>query len=204
MPPSPTAPFTILFVCTGNICRSALAERLARAYLSEVLGDDADVIRLVSGGTQAVIGSAMHPDSAMVLRGLGADAVGFRAQHLRTALAVEPDLVLAMTRRHRAAVLELAPRALSRTFTLREAADLVQFVGEDTELGGSDLTERARGLVAAMAGVRGRRSPGSGDDVPDPIDRPLEVHQEVGEAIAESLLPILDRLAALAAVRTPS
>jgi protein-tyrosine phosphatase len=61
--------FTILFVCTGNICRSALAERLGRAYLNQWLRDTASAIRVVSAGTQAVVGSAMHPDSALVLRG---------------------------------------------------------------------------------------------------------------------------------------
>ena len=38
---SPDPVFTVLFVCTGNICRSALAERLGRAYLDEALGDEA-------------------------------------------------------------------------------------------------------------------------------------------------------------------
>jgi protein-tyrosine-phosphatase len=46
------ATFTVLVVCTGNICRSALAERLGRAYLEERLGDKADAVRLVSAGTR--------------------------------------------------------------------------------------------------------------------------------------------------------
>ena len=61
----------MLLVCTGNICRSALGERLGRAYLADVLGQDAGAVELVSAGVQAVVGSAMHPDSALVLRGLG-------------------------------------------------------------------------------------------------------------------------------------
>ncbi|MGY1681930.1 arsenate reductase/protein-tyrosine-phosphatase family protein [Geodermatophilus sp. SYSU D01176] len=204
MPATPTSPFTVLFVCTGNVCRSALAERLGRAYLRELLGEEAQAIRLVSGGTQAVSGSVMHPDSALVLRGLGGDAGDFRAQHLRTALPAEADLVLAMTGRHRDAVLALAPGALARTFTLREAADLLELVPEDVDLSGPDLAERARHLVTAMAAARRRRPVTPEDDVPDPIGQPLEVHQEVGEAIAEALLPVLARLASLAAERTCS
>jgi protein-tyrosine-phosphatase len=65
---------SVLLVCTGNICRSALAERLGRAYLEEVLAEDAGQVRLVSAGTHAVVDSAMHPDSTLVLRGLGAEA----------------------------------------------------------------------------------------------------------------------------------
>ena len=65
---------TVLLVGTGNICRSALAERLGRAYLDECLGDRAAAVRLVSAGTRAVVGAGMHPDSALVLRGLGGES----------------------------------------------------------------------------------------------------------------------------------
>ena len=111
--------FTVLLVCTGNICRSAMAERLGRAYLDEVLGHRADAVRLISAGTHAVVGSAMHPDSALVLAGFGATAGDFRARQLREEHPAQADLVLAMTRGHRRDVLGLAPRALARTFTLR-------------------------------------------------------------------------------------
>src|SRR4051795_1365012 len=123
--------FTVLFVCTGNICRSALAERLGRAYLDEVLAEDSAAVRLVSAGTQAVVGSAMHPDSALVLRGFGGNPDGFVARQLTDGLVMDADLVLTMTRGHRRDVLTLAPRALARTFTLREAADIVHILGED-------------------------------------------------------------------------
>ena len=56
--------FTVLIVCTGNICRSALAERLGRAYVAEVMGEEAGAVRVVSAGTRAVVDSAMHPRTA--------------------------------------------------------------------------------------------------------------------------------------------
>src|SRR3954471_20606899 len=141
--------FTVLLVCTGNICRSALAERLGRAFLHEVMGERADAVRLVSAGTRAVVDSAMHPDSALVLRGFGAEAGDFRARQFEERMAADADLVLTMTRSHRRDVLHHAPRALSRTFTLREAADLVAQQGDGPA--GDDFPERARGLVKAMA-----------------------------------------------------
>ena len=55
----------MLLVCTGNICRFAFAERLGRAFLAQTLGQDADQVRIVSAGTRAVVGSEMHPDSAL-------------------------------------------------------------------------------------------------------------------------------------------
>jgi protein-tyrosine-phosphatase len=190
----PPPAFTILLVCTGNICRSALAERLGRAYLDEVLGEAAPQIELLSAGTQAVVGSAMHPHSALVLAGFGADAGDFRAQQLTEAIPAGADLILTMTRSHRRDVLGAAPRALARTFTLREAADVLRFVDDAGDLPGETLPDRARSLVAEMAAARGRRQGGEADDVRDPIGQPLEVHGQVGETIAGALLPLLRRI----------
>jgi protein-tyrosine-phosphatase len=194
---SPEPVFTVLLVCTGNICRSALAERLGRAYLDEVLGPDAGVVQLVSAGVQAVVGSTMHPDSALVLRGLGGDPEGFVARQLVDDMAIDADLTLTMTRQHRRDVLRGAPRALSRTFTLREAADLVALVGEDVDVPGDGLAERARTLVTELAAARSRRQSSTDDDIRDPIGQPAEVHAEVGDAVAGALIPVLARIAAL-------
>ncbi len=189
-------PFTVLLVCTGNICRSAFAERLGRAFLAEIMGDDALAVRLVSAGTRAVVDSAMHPHSALVLGGYGAEAGDFRARQLVEGMAADADLTLTMTRDHRREVLRYAPWALARTFTLREAADLVRLLG-DSRPGGEELTERARSLVREMAARRHLRHSDADDDVRDPIGHPVDVHEEVGEAIAEALLPVLRRIADL-------
>ncbi len=187
----------MLFVCTGNICRSPLAERLGRAYLQEVLEEQAGGVRLASAGLQAVVGSGMHPDSSLVLEGLGGDSRGFRARQLVAAMAVGADLTLTMTRVHRREVLALAPRALSRTFTLPEAADLVRFVdGHRPRSGG--VADHARALVPRLHAARSRRRSGPEDDIRDPIGLPPEAHQESGEAIAAALLPLLGRLAGVA------
>jgi protein-tyrosine-phosphatase len=193
---SPEPVFTVLLVCTGNICRSALAERLGRAYLDEALGADAGLVQLSSAGVQAVVGSAMHPDSALVLRGLGGDPDGFTARQLVDDMAIDADLTLTMTRQHRRDVLRGAPRALARTFTLREAADLVELVG-DVDIPGADLAERARNLVKELAAARSRRQAGADDDISDPIGQPAEAHGDVGDAVAAALIPVLARIAAL-------
>jgi protein-tyrosine phosphatase len=171
----------VLFVCTGNICRSALAERLGRAYLDEGLGAASGGVRLLSSGTQAVVGSAMHPDSVLVLQGFGGEAGEFRAQQLTAAHPADADLVLTMPPAHREQVLALAPRAMARTFTVREAADLLSRLGDDRHLTGEDFGARARGLVGALADARAHRPSDESDDVPDPISRPVEAHEEAGD-----------------------
>ena len=187
----------MLIVCTGNICRSALAERLARAYLDEALGADAAIIQVRSAGTQAVVGSGVHPDSALVLAGLGGDPAGFAARQLADDMAIDADLTLTLTRTHRRAVLNSAPRALSRTFTLREAADLVQLVDATEQPDGDTFADRCRSLVKAMGAARSKRATDAGDDIADPIGRPLEFHEQVGDEIASALLPVLGRLISL-------
>jgi protein-tyrosine-phosphatase len=193
---SPEPVFTVLLVCTGNICRSALAERLGRAYLDEALGDDAGTVQLSSAGIQAVVGSAMHPDSALVLQGLGGDPAGFVARQLVDDMAIDADLTLTMTRRHRRDVLRGAPRALARTFTLREAADLLELVG-DVDVQGDGRAERARHLVKELAAARSRRQSSANDDIRDPIGQSAEVHGDVGDAVATALIPVLSRIVAL-------
>lgn len=186
----------MLVVCTGNICRSAFAERLGRAYLDETLASDASLVRLTSAGVGAVVGSAMHPDSALVLAGFGGDPAGFTARQIVEDMPVTADLTLTMTRGHRRRVLELAPRALARTFTLREAAALLELL-DGTDLPGDSLADRARILVREMNAARSRRAAAHDDDISDPIGQPVEVHEEVGAAIAEALIPLLSRIAAL-------
>ncbi|MGY1719472.1 hypothetical protein ACI8AG_10550 [Blastococcus sp. SYSU DS0552] len=192
----PANPVTVLLVCTGNICRSALGQGLGRAYLHELLGPAVSDVRLVSAGTRAVAGSRMHPHSALVLSGLGGDPEGFVARQLEPGMVADADLVLTLTRDHRRDVLGLVPRALARTFTLREAAALLDAL-DDRQPAGGGFADRVRALVAALAAARPGRSGGEDDDIADPIGRPLQGHEEMGQAVAEALLPVLATLAAL-------
>jgi protein-tyrosine phosphatase len=186
----------ILFVCTGNICRSPMGERLTRAFLDEALGASAAAVGTSSAGTHAVVGKGMEPSSALVLSGLGGDPSGFSAQQLTGEMIESADLVLTMTRRHRREVLKLAPRAMFRAYTLREAGDLLERVEVAALPPVSRLDERARALVAALGAQRAtrRRADREVDDVRDPIGQRPSVHQEVGEQIFASLIPLLQAL----------
>ncbi|EHB56256.1 protein tyrosine phosphatase [Mycolicibacterium rhodesiae JS60] len=165
----------ILFVCMGNICRSPTAERLAIAYGSRVR---AHGLKASSAGTRAVIANPIHPEAARVLERLGGDASDFAARQLTPRIASDADLVIAMTRAHRDAVLELAPRQLHRAFTLSEAALLV--------------SEHNAQSVADLAALRPRLASSAARDIPDPIGRDPEFFARVGAQIAELLPPMLE------------
>jgi protein-tyrosine phosphatase len=185
--------FTVLFVCTGNICRSPIAERLGRACLEPAHGAEADLVRIGSAGVAAVVGREMHPDSAAVLRGYGGDPSGFAARRLTAELVEDADLVLTMTRAHIRKVLRVAPRALKRTFTLREAAALLP-MAEREALDGPTLPVGIADRVRRMSDLRSCRERGPQDDVPDPMGRPVEEHQLAGALIAEAVVPLLTGL----------
>ena len=111
----------ILTVCSGNICRSPLAEALLRRELSGL-----DVV-VESAGTIAADGAQM-PDEAQRLaenlRVSPAEAAAHRSRYLDTSTLDGASLVLAMSREHRRRVVELDPRRLRSTFTAREFARL--------------------------------------------------------------------------------
>ena len=165
----------VLFVCTGNICRSPTAERLAAAYAAEhgMLDFTAS-----SAGTRAVIGHPIHPDAAIVLEELGGDASDFAARQLKSKIASNADLIITMTSAHRDTVLETAPRQLKRTFTLTEAARLASMDGADT--------------LADLAALRPRLTAKDIADIPDPIGQSPEVFAAIGAQIAKLLPPILE------------
>lgn len=165
----------LLFVCTGNICRSPTAERLATAMSAQHTVAD---FRASSAGTRAVIGNPVHPDAARVLAGLGGDPAGFAARQLTAKIASDADLVLPMTIEHRDAVLELAPRQFRRTFTLAEATTLI------TNFHPADLGE--------LFSLRPQLRADEIADVPDPIGQSPEVFDRVGTQIAELVQPIVE------------
>jgi protein-tyrosine phosphatase len=183
----------ILFVCTGNICRSPLAERLAATWAEEALGAGAAGLHLRSAGTDALDGKPMEKRSAAALAKLGGDPAGFLARKISPAMADDADLVLTMTRRQRRLVLSQSPRALRHTFTLPEAADLLRTAELDgiTDL---PLRRRAADLAVRMNAGRARRRGVEADDVFDPIGQAASVHGDVAARIARKLRPLADVL----------
>lgn len=112
----------MLFVCTGNLCRSPMAEFLLRRELDRI-GEDGWVVE--SAGIGAEEGAQIHEFAARVLRDEGIDPEQFRSRPVDAALLRSAGIVLTATSRQRAEVVRLAPAVLNRTFTIKEFAALV-------------------------------------------------------------------------------
>lgn len=179
---------TILFVCSGNICRSALSALL----LESKLGPNAVAFTIESRGTIANQDVPMDADAAAQAQRLGLDPSAHRSAPLTTADVLNADLILTAERSHRSAVVRLDPRASSRTFTILQFARILQ--GLETE----DLqVHGAVELVATVGRLRGVVVPPAepeDDDVQDPYRRSEAVHHEVADALDDALSVIAEAL----------
>ncbi|WP_370464477.1 low molecular weight phosphatase family protein [Mycolicibacterium sp. 018/SC-01/001] len=164
-----------MFVCTGNICRSPTAERLAVAYAQQL---GATGVSVSSAGVRAVIGHPIHTTAALVLQSLGGDASDFVARQLTPQVAAGADLILTMTAAHRDAVLERTPALLHRTFTMSEAARLA--------------TDARATTVHDLSALRSHIPRHELHDIADPIGQDLAVYERIGSQIADMLPPIVD------------
>lgn len=175
-----TAPFHVLHVCTGNIGRSPMAERIMRMRLERAVGAYTATTRYLvdSAGTWGHTGSAMEPFAGTALASLGVNAEGFAARELTEEQVRSADLVLTATADHRSTVVGLVPAALHRTFTLREFARLSPMIDRVLPPG-LDPVERSRRAVAEAIVARGRQPRAANpadDDVADPIGAPVDYY----------------------------
>ena len=161
----------LLFVCTGNICRSPSAEFLLRTELNERLGDEAKKISISSAGLGTPGGWELDPEIARLLEGQRINGQEFRSRPVDADLLGEADLILTGTKQHRLGIGADFPDAYQRTFTMREAA-LLLARPETMQLPPYDLLERGRAAVALLQRSRGTRSLADHElDINDPHGR---------------------------------
>jgi protein-tyrosine phosphatase len=185
------APFRILVVCTGNVCRSPVAAAVLRDALEEIAPG---AFSVESAGTRALAGEAAQPLSASIATRLGSGLDGFVARQLTEPMVASADLVLTLASGHIRDVLRFSPAALKRTFTLREFARILATLPLDpAEHAASTageprrawkrLVDRAWAAKASTASVQG-----ADDDVIDPYRRSAEVYEQM----ADELIPALE------------
>lgn len=175
--------FRVLIVCTGNLCRSPVAEYLLRAQFIDRIADNI-VVEISSAGTQAQPGQPIDELAGHELRRLGCDASGFRSRVFDDRMATEADLVLTATREQRSLILEREPRAMQRTFTMLEFAQLVGLLRQ------GDSTTSEPGELVRKAGVNRWRVTLDDYDIADPRGQSSDVHRATAENIRTAMVAI--------------
>ncbi len=172
----------ILIVCTGNICRSPMAEGFLRHELALRLVEGAPEV--TSAGTWGFDAEPAVAEAVDAAAERGVDISGHRSRALQEDQIERADLVIGMTQEHRDKAIALASRAASRAFTLKEVARLVE------RLPAVDPTAGAAGLSARVAAADGLRRSGfrgvpADEDIVDPLGMPPETFRAVAWEVQE-------------------
>jgi protein-tyrosine phosphatase len=129
----------VLFVCTGNTCRSPMAEVMCRKMIADRLGcgvaelPDHGVL-VMSAGISAMMGARPSPEAVNVMARAGLQLADHESQPLTAQLVRHADVIWTMTRQHRQAIVAQWPEASSRTFVLgRDQADIADPIGGPVE-----------------------------------------------------------------------
>ncbi len=129
----------ILFVCTGNTCRSPMAEGFCKKMISEKLGCSVDDLaekgyKVISAGVMACDGAPVTFESAQTCRKMGVDISGHKAQFLTPKLLRQADYVFAMATGHVRSAVNMLPKEDQRVRLLSKNGDIADPIGMDQEV----------------------------------------------------------------------
>ena len=178
-----SAPFSVLHVCTGNICRSPMSERI----LAGLTGDD--VLNHGAGISAFHEGENMQRSSMDELEARGYDFEGHRSRHLVRAHVESSDLILVATTGHLDYLAERFPEASARAFLVRTfgrvAADVTGALRE------GDAVTRGKALVAAADESRADYDQ---IDLADPWGMTRAVYSQIADQLEDALKPVATAL----------
>jgi protein-tyrosine phosphatase len=184
MPPDPSSgpaePFGVLFVCTGNICRSPTAEALARRELARYPGVPLEVS---SAGSHALEGNPAASRSMLAASTRGASLERHFARELTRRRVRSAGLILCMAAEHRPFVLSYDRSAADRTFLLATFARVA---------GQWDWLARSPAELVALAAEHAREL--DGDDIDDPLGHPAEAYTACAERLDGLVTPVIAAL----------
>lgn len=129
--------WTMLLVCSGNTCRSPMAEQVGRQLLADRRGLKPDELEAAgldvkSAGTFAAKGAPASVEAIEAMQRMGLDLSSHRSRSLSPELIHEADVIYCMTTAHREMVLAMIPSASDKVKTLDPTDDIHDPVGTDT------------------------------------------------------------------------
>jgi protein-tyrosine-phosphatase len=171
----------VLFVCTGNLCRSPMAEALLRHLLEE---RGCRRMEVASAGTWAAAGYPATSEAVATLSGRGIDLGPHRSRPLDASELASADLVVAMTSVHVREITRESPEARDKVILLKELAEL-----DVEDGGGRTLPERLAALLSAR-----RPAPRRSLDVDDPIGLPASAYERCARELEAGVHALADLL----------
>ncbi len=144
------AKVSFMLVCTGNSCRSPMAEGMLRKYLAEKVGCEIDQLeesgyKVLSAGTMGIVGFPASPEAVEACAVRGIDIAGHRSRALHEGLIRDSEVIFAMSRSHREQVIALDSSAAQKCMLLVEGEDVADPIGQRQEVYDecADLIEEA-------------------------------------------------------------
>jgi protein-tyrosine phosphatase len=183
-----STPFSILIVCTGNLCRSPMAEHLLRRRLEDL--HPADRWSVSSAGTHAVECKGMDSNASLVLQQQNiVPSKAWSTRLLTPAIVAASDLILTAEIEHRRKVVNLDPRALRKVFTLKQFAALLEL---SDRVPNSHTTARGPELLSWAAVARENfQSTGREMDIADPVGKPIDQFRSCADQLIECINTIV-------------
>ena len=150
--------FTVLFVCTGNSCRSPMGEWILKQMLAEKRIDN---VMVHSAGTQAPVGMQAPVYSKMVCLQNGIDLTEHRAKQLTKDMLEEADLILVMEKAHYLFIQSVLPRAKEKTLFLNQLyssgeIEIADPIGHDLDVYQQCFNEIHRHLTLGLSFIQKR------------------------------------------------
>ena len=128
-----------LFVCTGNTCRSPMAEGMFRKYLAEKLQCEVDHLdkmgyKTASAGVMGIVGSPASAEAITVCAAKGIDIKAHKSRTLSQGLVEECDFIFAMSRMHCERITALSAEAANKCSLLIENQDIPDPIGQPQQV----------------------------------------------------------------------